>query len=232
LTGARVAVFQDWQFDLEWVLAPGGTVYLGLSDDEAAAALRLSPHPLLTLEEMRPALSHAVHPFLIGRSPLTQAFTERLGVAAVDAIGPSGTALLNEAQVFHIARECQSALPTEMEWEYSCRAGTRTLFWFGDDIPSAETLPGILGLEEPATANGFGLSSLFFGEWCSDHWRRDHSRESAADASAGRVIKGGGARFWPWHDDREWSGCVSAFRMPSKDTGGAGAAARLVRRPI
>jgi formylglycine-generating enzyme required for sulfatase activity len=150
--------------------------------------------------------------------------------AFADTVGPLNTALFTEEQIERIASVLNSSFPTEAEWEYACRAGTTSVFWFGNSIPLAPELIRILGLEEPLLANAFGLSSLFFGEWCSDFWTGSHSADAPIEHAAGRVIKGGAARFWPWHDTREWSGCVSSFRMPSIDTGGAGAAVRLVRR--
>lgn len=179
---------------------------------------------------MQPALVHVVEPFLILQSPITADFARSMGIDVDDTVGVRRTALLDEANALQVTSMCNSELPTEAEWEYACRAGTQSLFWFGNDVPPSQSLPSILGLEEPVAANRFGLGSLFFGEWCADLWRRDHHLGSSPDASAGRVMKGGAARFWPWQDDREWSGCVSAFRMPAKDAGGAGVALRCVRR--
>lgn len=224
----RVPILTDGITGIDWVLAPGGTFSYGLSANEYSAALRLTREPFLTLDEMRPCRVVEVSPFLISATPVSKGFYNH---SADETIGPLDVMLCDDAKALEIAREAQASLPSEIEWEYACRAGTASLFWFGDEIPSADEMEDILGLTDVVCANNFGLSSMLFGEWCADIWRSSLDPAASADASAGRVIRGGAARFWPWQDPREWSGCASAFRMPSKDSGNAGAAIRVVRRP-
>lgn len=69
-------------------------------------------------------------------------------------------------------------LPTEAEWEFACRAGTTTRFWFGDQ-PSPEYAnykgyvgrPTRIGSYPP---NPFGVYDMHGNvlEWCSD-WHTD-----------------------------------------------------------
>jgi hypothetical protein len=93
-----------------------------------------------------------------------------------------------------------------------------SVFPFGDSLPSEAEIDEWMAFDlsrAQKRRNRRGLYGLFFGEWCSDLFAKSHEVDAPVDAHS-RVIKGGGANFWPWQDD-EWVWCMTAMRMPSSD---------------
>ena len=125
----------------------------------------------------------------------------------------------------------QFRLPTEEEWEYACRAGTTTPFYFGETITFE--LANFDGRKthanEPKGAyrerttdvgifppNAFGLYDMHgnVNEWCNDNFDGDKDK---------KVIRGG------YYQDSP-SSCRSAFRSSSRSYG-AGTGFRIVIVP-
>lgn len=139
--------------------------------------------------------------------------------------------------------------PTEAEWEYACRAGTTTPFWFGDLLTREQAnydgnFPygsGTEGTYRNKTTpvgrfppNSWGLHDMHGNvwEWCRDAFEPDFYRDAPARDPEGpkygefRVLRGG-----------SWSLCAvfcrSAFRLrlelgPGEDTVGFRCAIRSV----
>ncbi|MHB8974914.1 MAG: protein kinase domain-containing protein [Pirellulaceae bacterium] len=117
-------------------------------------------------------------------------------------------------------------LPTEAEWEYSCRAGSITKWNFGDDESmlgeyawyknNATDKTQRVGEKKP---NSWGLHDMHgnVSEWCWD-WRQKYNTEPVSGSAQpseqvrkGRVLRGGAFIFLP-HETR------SAFRFgPTPD---------------
>lgn len=69
-------------------------------------------------------------------------------------------------------------LPSEAEWEYACRAGTQTRYFFGDDYTEEVVATGrILEVGSKNAPNRFGLVDVHGGpwEWCEDWFHRDYA---------------------------------------------------------
>jgi len=129
-------------------------------------------------------------------------------------------------------------LPSEAEWEYACRAGTTTRFYFGDSLGcavdcsdcAAGTLPGnrtaymwYCGNNSPSgskavggkTANAFGLYDMSGNvyEWCEDDY---HSSYTGAPTNGSAWVDSPRASIRLLRGGRRGShgagNCRSAFR--------------------
>lgn len=91
-------------------------------------------------------------------------------------------------------------LPSESEWEYACRAGTRTWFHFGEtlgpDWRSSEIFSGLRfqPVGNKNAPNRFGLHDMHggVGEWCAD-W--SHPNYAGAPSDGSPWVSGGNSEF-------------------------------------
>ncbi|HWP49935.1 MAG TPA: SUMF1/EgtB/PvdO family nonheme iron enzyme [Candidatus Limnocylindrales bacterium] len=221
---------------LEMVAIPEGTFWMGSPNKEPGRLGEEGPQHLVR-----------VTPFFIGKFTVTQAQWQ-----AIAALPPVNRSLDPEPSRFRGADrpveqvswyDCQEfcarlslktgrayRLPSEAEWEYTCRAGTMTPFHVGYTLTTdlanyngqepygegplgeyrKETTPvGSFGI-----ANAFGLYDMHGNvwEWCADPWHENYQNapsdkqiwESEGN-NAYRVLRGGSWNSYAWY-------CRSACR--------------------
>lgn len=239
--------------ELEMVRVPGGKFWMGSPETETDREASETALHLVT-----------VAPLWLGRFPITQ--RQWQAVAALSQVERSlnptpsnfkGDARPVEQVSWHDAIEFCARLsqitgryyrlPSEAEWEYACRAETRTPFHFGPTIAAAWAnydgnyiySTGIEGEYRQQTtpvhmfqlANAFGLSDMHGNvwEWCADSWHEnyhgapsDGSVWSGTGAETQRVLRGGAWYCLP-------SLCRSAHRhWDQADHAGSGISFRVV----
>lgn len=220
---------------LEMVAIPGGTFIMGSPDNEEGRSSDESPQHQVN-----------VPPFFMGKYPVTQ--KQWKAVAALPKVKidlesdpsrfkgdnlPVECVSWNHAQEF-CARLSQLTnktyrLPSEAEWEYACRGGTTTPFYFGETISTDLANyngnytygNGVKGEYREKTtdvgifpANPCGLYDMCgnIWEWCEDEWHKNYIN-APTDGSAWSdginnqymLLRGGS-----WYLDPRY--CRSAYR--------------------
>lgn len=221
---------------LEIIAIPGGKFWMGSPDGEGD-------------DSERPRHEVTIAPFFMSKYPITQAQYQAVmgkNPSSLKEKGeklPVGRVSWHEAIAFcqklssrGIHRESpenrQFSLPSEAQWEYACRAGTETPFYFGETISTEQAnYDGnyVYGSGKKGThrkhatdvgifpPNAFGLYDTHGNvwEWCADYWH-DNYEDAPEDGSAwltasnasNRLLRGGSWIDYP-------RTCRSAFRVGS-----------------
>jgi formylglycine-generating enzyme required for sulfatase activity len=194
----------DTGIDLEMVLVPGGSFWMGSPESELERDRSESPQHEVTIA-----------PFCLSRFPITQ--SQWSAVASFPKMKRSLSLYPSSFEGSHRPVEQVSwydaiefcdrlteyagllyRLPSEAEWEYACRAGTTTPFHFGDTIlPDLANYDGnysygakaTYAIDQPGsyrqetmpiglfqTANAFGFADMHgnIWEWCADPWHENY----------------------------------------------------------
>jgi formylglycine-generating enzyme required for sulfatase activity len=241
VSGHAAETWREPNTGMEFVQIPKGCFQMGLpanafADDETALFLQ-------RIRTEMPQHEVCVDEFWLGRYEVRASEWQKI-MGQRDSSNPANAPVAGitweEANAF--ARRLTELsggserlrLPTEAEWEYSCRAGspaiTRTLgrdvlnekAWFSSPylLTGGERLKTIQPVGQKAV-NAFGLYDMLGNvwEWVQDNYRSDayakHSLYNPVITGPEkiRVIRGGGLRT-----DRRMTRCETRGWMPAQET--------------
>lgn len=176
-------------------------------------------------ENERPRRRVLVAPLLVGRYPVLQAEWDRVGgddhrAWREDDLPIEGVRWL-DVKAWLARAGGGLRLPSEAEWEYACRAGTQTEYFWGDEPdPAYCWFGGGEGwsphppAEHDDRGNAFGLVDMSGNvfEWCEDAYG-PYAEEELRDASSWRLRRRGALRVMRGGDAfNKAAFCRSAYR--------------------
>ena len=205
---------------LEFVLIPGGSFAMGSNDGES---------------DEKPVHEVRLSSFLLSKTEVTQAVWQRImktkpwqGKSNVQEGANNPAVYVSWEDVMAFCKRTGLCLPTEAQWEYACRAGTTTKYYWGDSMDGAycwynsnawnkdQKYAHQVGQKQ---ANAFGLYDMSGNvwEWCQDWYDDSYYSKGENDNPRGpstgssRVLRGGSFV----------DGAVSC-RSANRDCGGPG----------
>jgi formylglycine-generating enzyme required for sulfatase activity len=211
--------------DMIWI--PAGAFTMGSPDTENDRQADEGPQHDVTLTKG----------FWMGKYPVTKAqWSSLMGTkpwsgetyASALANTPAMSITWSNAQAFVAELNAYTGrsfhLPTEAQWEYACRAGTSTRYywandldyslignyawWYGNTVYKSENYAHLVGAKKP---NAWGLYDMSGNvwQWCQD-WYGSYTADAVNDptgpASGANHVRRGGS----WYDDAPE--CRSAAR--------------------
>ena len=233
--GAVQTVFLPGDVPLDMLWMPSGTFMMGSPDTEQDRASHEGPRHSVTVGGFwmaRYELTKRQWQAVMGTTPWEgQPYIQDYPESP--AVYVSWNSAQDFAGAVNVLTGRSFRLPSEAEWEYACRAGTTTRFYWGDDpaytaindyawwdgntYSIGQLFPHVVGLRPP---NAWGLYDMSGNvwEWCEDDWHDSYTGAPTegqpwvnSPRSGGGVIRGG-----------SWSGAARDARSASRDSMGVG----------
>ncbi|MFH0965435.1 MAG: SUMF1/EgtB/PvdO family nonheme iron enzyme [Planctomycetota bacterium] len=228
---------------MEMVFIPAGIFTMGTSDSKASGDMKFRREVVVR------------SPFYMGRTEVTNGQYRRF-LAGTKYDGAGDTDRVYDVHLLHFCgksimsaeddypivwvswKNAQAfcdwaglALPTEAQWEYACRAGSTTNFYFGDDEKQCDEYGWLLSSKEYHThpvgkklPNAWGLYDTIGNVW---EWVRDDYFESYEGAPhdesprlAGRLTKVLRGGSWGNPGVMRVSGSAARFNVAPTDASG------------
>jgi len=208
---------------IELVFIPAGKFQMGSRLDEPGRFNDEGPVHTVVIAK----------PFYIGKYEVTQEQWEKVMennpsfFKGINPRFPVETVSWNDCNEFLQKAGDGLRLPTEAEWEYACRAGTRTRFYFGDDEAALGDYAWYIDNSGPRThpvgqkrPNAWELYDIHGNvwEWCRDQYYDSYAPSATAGSLkttedlSGRILRGGSA----WSSARNCRSAVRYWYGPSE----------------
>ena len=188
---------------------------------------------LIREQKNTPAYKVQIKHFLISRTPITQdVWQDFVGTTPwygkkKDITGSKHPAVyINWKQAIEFCHSLSLDLPSESQWEYACRSGTKSKYYWGEEVDeryfwhkeNSEDKGHAVAEKYP---NAFGLHDMLgnIWEWCKDHWQDSYEklpRDGTAfwDESTDLRVRRGGSRWV------EGKNCHCSYRRARRASSG------------